>query len=322
MAKFKIFITKKIPEAGIKLLKEKDYAIKINPQNKTLSKKELIKNIQDVDALLCLLTDKIDAEVINAAGFNLKIIANVAVGFDNIDLSAAKKKGIPVTNTPGVLTETVAEHTFALLLASARRIVEADKFARANKYHGWEPFMFLGTDVYGKTLGIVGLGRIGFAVAQRAVKGFGMKILYNDVKKNEDFEKQFGGRFVGLEELLKNSDFVTIHVPLLPTTRHLIGAPQFKQMKKTAFLINTSRGPIVDEKALVKALKNKQIKGAAIDVFEFEPKLAPGINKLDNVILTPHIASATEETRAKMAEVAAINIIAALSGQKPPNLAF
>jgi len=318
----KVFITRKIPEAGIKLLKKNGYKIVISPHNRVLKKVELIKYLKSnkYDGLLCLLTDKIDGDVINAAGKQLKIIANYAVGFDNIDLKAAKERGIMVTNTPGVLTETVAEHTFSLLLAIAHRISEADRFTRAGKYKGWEPMLLLGSDVAEKILGIVGLGRIGITVAKHAVKGFGMKALYYDVKRNSQFEKEFGAKYVNFNQLLKNSDFVTIHVPLLPSTKHLIGAKQFKMMKKSAYLINTSRGAVIDERALVKALKNKSLKGAAIDVFEFEPKVVPALKKLDNIIITPHIASGTEETRSKMSELAASNLIAGLEGKKPPNL--
>lgn len=318
----KIFITRQIPEAGIKLLKQKKYQMKISPHNRVLTKSELISYLKKdkYDALLCLLTDKIDAEIMDAAGKQLKIIANYAVGFDNIDLHVTQKRDIMVTNTPGVLTETVAEHTFALILAIAHRVSEADRFVRAGKFDGWAPMLLLGNNVSKKTLGIVGLGRIGSVVASHAVKGFRMRVLYYDVRRDIKFEKEFGAQYRKLNVLLRDSDFVTIHVPLLPATRHLIDAKQLKMMKKTAYLINTSRGPIIDEKALCLALKNNVIKGAALDVFEFEPKVAAGLDKLDNVILTPHIASATEETRSAMSELAAKNIIAALSGKKPSNL--
>lgn len=323
----KIFITRPIPDQGIKMLREKKYAVTIYPKDAIIPRAALLKGVRGMDAILPILTDKIDAEVLDAAGPQLKIIANYAVGFDNIDLAAAKKRKIMITNAPGPeIVQSVAEHTFALILALAHRIVEADKFARAGEYHGWGPQMMLGTDVYGKTLGVVGLGRIGFAVTQRAAKGFGMKIVYNDPKPNPEFEKQFSARYADLPTLLKNSDFVSLHVPLLPSTRHLISTPQFALMKKTAFLINTSRGPIVDEKALLKALKAKKIAGAALDVFECEPAIDCDLTdhlelkNFDNVILTPHIASATVEARQAMSRTAATNIIAALSGQVPPNL--
>ncbi|KKT29260.1 D-glycerate dehydrogenase [Candidatus Giovannonibacteria bacterium RIFCSPLOWO2_12_FULL_44_25] len=322
----KIFVTRKIPEAGIRKLKEAGYEVEVNPEDRVLKKEELNKQIKQVkpDAVLALLTDKLDADVFEVASAqkpSVKIFANMAVGFDNVDLEAAKKAGIMVTNTPGVLTDTVAEHTFALMLAIAHRISEADRFARAGQFKGWEPMMLLGTDLSYKTVGILGLGRIGSRVAYHAVKGFNAKVIYYDVKRNEEFEREFGARFcMAPEEVLREADFVSIHVPLLPTTHHLINAERLLMMKPTAYLVNTSRGPVIDEEALADALKAGVIKGAAIDVFENEPAIHPELLKLDNIILTPHIASATEETRAKMAELAAENIIAALSGKEPPNL--
>lgn len=307
---------------GIETLKAKGYEVIVNPEDKVLTKEELIAGLRgrNYDAVFCLLTDKIDAEVFDAAGPQCKIFANMAVGFDNIDVEEAKKRGIMIANTPGILTDTVAEHAFALMLAIAHRVVEADKFVRAGKYEGWAPLLLLGNDLSGKTLGIVGLGRIGSRVAHHAVKGFNMKVLYYDVNRNEDFEKEFGAIYVSLDDLLKQSDFVSVHVPLLPATQHLINVEKLKLMKPTAYLINTSRGPIIDEAALAKALADKTIKGAALDVFEFEPKITPELLLLDNVILTPHIASATEETRSKMAEMAAINIVEALEGRVSPGL--
>ena len=322
----KVFIARKIPEEGVKLLKKAGLYVEINDsEDKILSKKELIKKIKDKDALLCLLTDKIDEEVLSSNP-NLKIIANYAVGFDNIDVKTATKKNIVVTNTPGVLTETVAEHTLALLLSSARRIVEADKFTRQGKYKAWGPLLFLGQDLNGKTLGIIGLGRIGSAVAKRAVKGMGMKVIYNKGHRDKKFEKKYGAQFVNLSTLLKKSDFVSLHVPLTPKTRHMIGKKELDKMKKTAILINTSRGPIVEEKALIKALKNKKICAAALDVFECEPEItcnfhsAIQLKDLDNIILTPHIASATVETRTKMALMASQNIIDFFQGKTPENI--
>jgi len=327
----KIFVTRRIPEAGITKLKNAGYEVDVSLEDRVLKKEELIAKLQvgGYDGVLALLTDKLDADVFRAAGHQCKIFANYAVGFDNVDLVAAKAKNIMITNTPGVLTDTVAEHAFALILAIAHRVAEADRFARAGKYHGWEPMMLLGTDVSGKTLGILGLGRIGSRVAHHAVKGFNMKVVYYDVKRNEEFEKELGVDSTGSPQavfkpvagdVLKEADFVSVHVPLMPQTKHLINEESLRLMKPTAYLINTSRGPIVDEKALAAALANKTIKGAALDVFEQEPAIEPGLISLENVILTPHIASATEETRAKMAELAADNIIAALSGKEPPNL--
>lgn len=319
----KIFVTRKIPEAGINKLKTAGFEVAVSPEDKVLAKGELIAALKDkgYDAVLCLLTDKIDGEIMDAAGKQCKIFANYAVGFDNINLKDAKDRGLMISNTPGVLTETVAEHAFALMLAIAHRIAEADRFARAGKYHGWEPMMLLGTDLSHKTVGILGLGRIGSRVAYHAGKGFNANVIYYDVARNSEFEAESGAVFCDTpEKLLAESDFVSVHVPLLESTRHLINAERLKLMKPTAYLINTSRGPIVDEKALAEALKNNVFKGAAIDVFENEPSIESSLLSLDNVILTPHIASATEGTRAKMAELAAENIIAALSDQTPPNL--
>ena len=319
----KIYVTRMVPQSGIEALKSKGYEVAVNPEDRVLTKEELIGALkgQNYDALYCLLTDKVDSEVMDAFGPQLKIIANMAVGFDNIDLVSAKTKNIMITNTPEVLTETVAEHTFALMLALAHRIPEADRFTKAGRFKGWEPLLFLGTDLSKKTLGIVGLGRIGSRVAYHAVKGFEMKVLYYDIKQNQEFEGEFGAIYKSdLNDLLGRADFVSLHVPLLESTRHLINEARLKIMKPTAYLINTSRGAVIDEKALTMALKNKIIRGAALDVFENEPKLTPGLTKLDNVILTPHIASATEETRSKMAELASQNIIEALEGRIPPNL--
>jgi len=319
----KIFITRPIPKIGIDMLKVKKYDVVVNEkaENRAATREEMTNGAKGADAILSVLTDKIDAEVMDAGAPTLKIIANYAVGFDNIDLEAAKQRKIMVSNTPGVLTNTVAEHTFALMLSIAHRISEADRFSKEGKYHAWGPSMLLGTDLSGKTLGIVGLGRIGSRVAMHAVKGFEMSVLYNDPKPNPDFEKEFGAKFVEkIDELLPLCDFVSIHVPLLDSTKHLINQARLRIMKRSAYLINTSRGPIVDEKALAAALAKGVIRGAALDVFEFEPDMVPELKELDNVILTPHIASATEETRNKMAEMAAENIIEALEGRVPPNL--
>lgn len=276
----KIFITRAIPDRGINILKEKGYEVVVSPHDKVLSKEELIDFLKkgQYDAVLCLLTDKIDGEVLDAAGKQCKVFANYAVGFDNIDVTSAKEREIMITNTPGVLTETVAEHTFALMLAIAHRVAEADRFTRAGKYIGWEPMLLLGNDVSKKTLGIVGLGRIGSRVAFHAVKGFEARVIYHDVKKNENFEKELNAEYKEtLEDLLKEADFVSVHVPLLPATRHLINAQRLKLMKPTAYLVNTSRGPVIDEAALVEALRSHTIRGAALDVYENEPALTPGL---------------------------------------------
>ena len=316
----KVFVTRQIPEAGIKLLQEKGYEVSIYQGDEMIPRAELLESVKGCDAILPLLTDKMDAEVFEAAGPQLKVVANYAVGFDNINLEDAKKHNVFATNTPDVLTETVAEHAFGLILSIAQRITEGDRFMRAGKYHGWKPMLMLGNDVSRKTLGVLGLGRIGSRVAHHGAKGFDMNVIYYDVKRNEAFEKEYGAEFItDPEELLKRADFISVHVPLLPTTKHLINAERLKMMKPTAYLVNTSRGPVIDETALVDALKNKVIRGAGLDVFENEPQLAPGLAELENVILTPHAASATEETRAKMSEVAAFNIIDALEGVRPRN---
>lgn len=313
----KVFVTRKIPESGIKLLKEAGFEVEVSDYDGVLPRERLLQKVKGADAILSLLTDKIDGEVMDAAGPQLKIVANYAVGYDNFDLAAAKQRNVIMTNTPEVLTESVAEHTIALMFAICRRIVESDQFMRDGKYTAWAPMLFLGNGLVGKTLGLIGLGRIGAEVAKRMHDGFEMKILYYDIKRNEEAEKKYNLKYVNLETLLKESDFISIHVPLLETTRHLIGEPQLKMMKKTAYLINTSRGQVIDEKALVAALKNSEIKGAALDVYEEEPKMAPGLADLPNTVLTPHTASATEETRSAMSELAAKNIIAVLSGQPP-----
>lgn len=317
MKRPKVFVTRRLPEPALEVLgKETDF--EINPEDRVLTKKEIIAGVKDKDALLCLLTDKIDSEIMDASS-RLKVISNYAVGFDNIDVKEATKRGIAVTNTPGVLTETTADLTWALLLAVARRIVEADNFVRAGKWKGWAPMQLLGTDVHGKTLGIVGLGRIGAAVARRAI-GFNMKIVYYDERRNEEAEKELGIKHVTLDELLKTSDFVTIHVPLLPTTHHLIGERELNMMKPTAYLINTARGPVIDERALIKALQERKIAGAALDVFEREPEVPQELIKMSNVILVPHIGSASVETRTKMAMIAVENLLAVLRGEIPKNL--
>ncbi len=318
----KIYITRRIPEVGIKMLSEKGYEIDINPKDRPLSPKELVKNLKKkpYDAVLSLLTDKIDASVFDAVP-TAKIFANYAVGFNNIDVTEAKKRGISITNTPGGLTESVAEHTFALILALTCRIVEGDSFVRKGKYDGWNPMLLLGTDLIGKTLGVLGTGRIGADVVHKAVRGFKMNAIYYDVVRNENLEKEYGATFLATpEEVLKQADIVSVHVPLMDSTHHLINSERLSLMKPSAYLVNTSRGPVIDEKALVSALKNKQIAGAGLDVFENEPKLASGLTKLSNVILTPHIASATESARNEMSQMAAQNIIAFFEGKVPPNI--
>ena len=278
----------------------------------------LLKKVGDVEGLLSLLTEKVDGELFSRAP-KLKVVSNCAVGFDNIDIPEATKRGIIVGNTPGVLTETTADFAFALLMAAARRVVEGDRIVRSGGWKTWGPMTLLGYDIYGSTLGIIGLGRIGVAMARRA-KGFGMKLLYYDLVRRKDVESELGIKYVNLDTLLKESDFVTIHTNLTPETRHLIGAKQFAMMKKTSILVNDARGPIVDNDALYEALRDGRIAFAGLDVTEPEPIPSNHpLLTLDNVIVTPHIASASVETRTKMALMAAENLIAGLKGKMPPN---
>ena len=313
----KVFVTRQIPDAGIKMMQEAGLEVEISAVDGVMPREQLLEKVKGVDAILSLLTDKMNAEVMDAAGPQLKIIANYAVGIDNIDLKDAAAHNVIITNTPEVLTESVAEHAIALMFALAHRVVESDQFMRDGKYVGWAPMLFLGNDLVGKTLGLVGFGRIGAAVAKRMHDGFDMKICYYDAKRSEELEKKYNLEYKDLDSLLKEADFVSIHVPLTPETKHLINADKLKMMKKTAYLINTSRGPVVDEAALVEALKSGEIKGAGLDVYEAEPKAAPGLADLSNTVLTPHTASATEETRGAMSELAAKNIIAVLKGEAP-----
>ncbi len=318
----KIFVTRAIPSKGLEMLREKGYEVDVSLKDGVLTKEELVSALKakSYDAVLCLLTDQIDSEVFDTAP-SVKIFANYAVGFNNICIEDARVRGVMITNTPDVLTDTVAEHAFALLLAIATRVVEADAFMRKGSFEGWAPEMFLGTDLKNKTLGIIGAGRIGERLARHAVNGFDMHLLYHDVKRNDQLESAYSGIYYeNLDEMLKDADVVSIHVPLLPATHHLINQERLGLMKKNAYLINTSRGPVIDETALVDALKNKVIRGAALDVFENEPKLSLGLTELSNVILTPHIASASEETRQKMGEVAVLNIIDFFEGREPRNV--
>lgn len=316
-----IYVTRKIPEIGVTMLKDAGHEVDVSDKDGVLTKEELQNALQakEYDAVLCLLTDKIDKEVFDAAK-SAKIFANYAVGYNNIDVDAAKEKGVIVTNTPGVLTDTVAEYAFSLMLSVVKRIPEADRFTRAGKYDGWAPELLLGSDMKGKTLGVLGAGRIGYGVAIRAHKGLDMNVIYYDIKPNEHIEKDADAIFKEtVEDVLKEADVVTVHVPLLDSTKHLINAERLALMKPTAYLINTSRGPVVDEKALVEALKDKTIRGAGIDVYEDEPELASGLTELENVTITPHIASGTVETRGKMSEIAAQSIIDFLEGKEPEN---
>lgn len=314
--KYRVYVSRPIPEPGLDLLRA-SCDVEVKPTDEMVPREELLEKVKGRDALLCLLTETIDKEIIEA-GSDLKIIANYAVGFNNVDVEFATKNCIWVSNTPGVLTDTTADMAWALMFAVGRRIVEADKFLRAGKYHGWSATMLLGGDIFGKTLGIIGVGRIGAAVARRAV-GFKMRVLYADVRASKELEREIGAEHVDMDTLLRESDFVSVHVPLMPETTHLISVRSLGMMKPTAYLINTSRGPVVNEAALVEALRDNVIAGAGLDVFENEPEVNPGLLELDNVVITPHVASGSVETRTKMAIMAAENILAALDGKTPPN---
>ncbi len=314
--KWNVYVTRKIPEPALDLLR-KDCQVDVNPYDRSLTKEEMLEAVKGKDAILCLLSDEINEEILEAAK-GAKIFANYAVGYDNLDVAAATQKGILLSNTPGVLTDSTADIAFALLISVARRIAESDKWTKEGNFQGWGPMDFLGQEVTGKTLGIVGGGRIGREMALRG-SGFRMKIIYTGRKPSPSFEEATGGIFVTKERLLKEADFVSLHVPLAPETHHYIGEEELKLMKKTAILINTARGPVVDEKALVKALKTGEIWGAGLDVYEDEPLLAEGLAELSNAVLCPHIGSATWETRTKMGLMAAENILAALAGKLPLN---
>jgi glyoxylate reductase len=319
MQKPKIYVTRELPDRGLNMIR-KYFEAEVWPEYAPPPKKVIIEKARNVDAFASLLSDKIDKEVFDAAP-KLKIVSQLAVGFDNIDIQEATKKGIYVTNTPEVLTDTTADFAWTLLMAVARRVVEADKYVRTGQWKvGWHPNMMSGRDVYGATIGIIGAGRIGYAVAKRA-KGFDMRILFYDVVPRPEIEKDVGAKKVDLDILLKESDFVSIHVPLMKETHHLINAERLALMKKTAYLINNSRGPVVDERALCEALKAGRIAGAGLDVFEQEPTLMDNpLLKLDNVVVAPHISSASLETRSRMSEMVAENLVAFFEGKKPPNL--
>jgi len=312
----KVFVARPIPDQGLDLVKECCDA-EIWEGELPPPRDVLLSKVKDLEGLLCLLTETVDAELLDSAP-NLKVVSNMAVGFDNIVVAECTKRGIPVGNTPGVLTDTTADMAWALLMSGARRVVEAADYVRAGKWKTWGPMLLMGQDVYGATLGIIGLGRIGAAVAKRAT-GFDMRILYYDVRRREDLESEWGLEYVDLDTLLQKSDFVTIHTVLIPETHHLIGERELQLMKETAVLVNAARGPIVDSQALYQALRGGQISYAALDVTEPEPiNMDNPLLELDNIIIVPHIASASYATRGKMAEMAARNVIAGVRGERLP----
>ncbi len=313
----KVLVTARMPEEVLALLR-REHQVESYAEDPPLDRASLLRRVADKEGLLCTITDLIDQELLDHAPA-LRVIANFGVGFEHIDVAAATQRGLPVTNTPGVLTAATADLAFALILATARRLVEGDKRVREGKFTYWAPLLFLGHEVSGKTLGLIGAGRIGQAVAQRA-HGFGMRVIYHSrTRLAPAAEQELHVSFAPLEDLLREADFVTLHVPLTPQTRHLIGRRELELMKPTAHLINTARGPVVDEAALVEALRRGEIGGAGLDVYEREPQLSPGLTDLDNVVLLPHVGSATIETRTRMGLMAAANLLAGLRGEQPPN---
>ncbi|OGM11796.1 hypothetical protein A2Z22_04470 [Candidatus Woesebacteria bacterium RBG_16_34_12] len=316
----KIFVSRVIPGKALDRLTSSPHEVKISEFDRPMTPEEFLERAKGSDAILSFLTDKIDGEVVEAIGPQLKIIANYAVGFDNIEVESVSKKGVVVTNTPSdEVNEAVAEHAWTLLLALARRVVEADESTKRGSYRGWEPAIFLGVNMTGKTLGIVGMGSIGSMVARRA-KGWNLRVLYNKRSRDEQAEKELGVEFADLDKLYKESDFITLHVPLTDETRGMINKDAIYKMKKGVFLVNTARGPIIHEQDLVDALRDGHIGGVALDVFENEPNINPELITMENVVLTPHIASATWEARNKMGEQAVSAILDCLDGKKPENM--
>ncbi|MEX0685166.1 MAG: D-glycerate dehydrogenase [Balneolales bacterium] len=314
----KVFLTRELPDKVMEKLKIHT-DLEMNTEDRVLTKQEIIDGIKGKDALLCLLTDQIDSEIMDA-NLELKIIANYAVGFNNVDIKAANERNIPVSNTPGVLTDTSADLAFALVMSVGRRVVEADKYLRTGKWQGWGPLQFLGQDISGSTLGIIGFGRIGKALAKRG-SGFKMDILYwNRTRLPAEEEKELGVTYSSFERVFEKSDFVSVNVTYNNDTHHLVGKSEFELMNKRAYIINTSRGPVINEKELVEALKSGKLSGAGLDVFENEPQIEPELFKMDNVVILPHIASATVATRTRMGMIALENVFAALETKPIPNL--
>lgn len=313
----KVYVTRQLPRGGLAKLEAK-HQVAVNPEDRPLSRDELLQVVRENDAVICLLSDKIDAEVVDAARGRVKIFANYAVGYDNIDIPAAAAAGIHVSNTPGVLTEATADIAWALLLAAARKVVPAHKFTEAGKFKGWHPTEFLGKDFWGATLGIVGAGRIGQATARRGL-GFGMNIIYYSRTAKPEFEQECRARRVDLATLLRESDFISLHLPLTPETAGLLDREHLELLKPTAILVNTARGPIIDEGHLARMLREGRLAGAGLDVYTKEPEIHPQLLGLENVVLLPHIGSASWQTRLRMAEMATENVLAVLAGKPPLN---
>lgn len=314
----RVLVSRKIPQAAVDLLSQ-HCQVDYNTEDRPLPPGELTSRVRDCEGLVCLLLDKITDALLSVSP-KLKVVSNVAVGFDNFDLAALTRYKIMGTNTPGVLTDTTADFAFTLLMAAARRIVEADRYVREGHFREWGIELFLGQDIHHATLGILGMGRIGLGMARRA-RGFDMRVIYHDeFRPKPEVEREYGLEYADRETVMQQADFLSLHVPLLPSTHHLIGKRELEMMKRTAVLVNTSRGPVIDEAALADALKNGMIAGAGLDVFEFEPKVHPELIGLPNVVIAPHIASASVATRTRMAVMAAENCLAALEGKIPPNL--
>lgn len=314
----RVLITRRVPPPAVELLESAGFTVDCVAQDDPLSRADLLQRVAGAAGLITMLSEKIDADLLDAAGPQLKVVANFAVGFDNIDLDACTQRGVRATNTPGVLTNATADLAWTLILATARHASAGDALVRAGRWTGWAPLQYLGLELSGATLGIIGAGRIGTAVGVRSL-GFSMNVLYAGHGRNRELEDRVGAQLADVDTIVRAADVLSLHVPLTPDTRHMIGAPQLAAMKSTAILINTARGPVVDEAALIEALRNGQIAGAGLDVYEHEPQLTPGLAELPNVVLLPHLGSATRTTRQKMSQMTAENVIAALRGEEPPN---
>jgi glyoxylate reductase len=318
MSAEKVLITRRVPPPAVELLREAGFAIDLCDQDDPPGRETLLARVPGAAGLVTMLSERVDGELLKAAGPSLRVVANFAVGYDNIDVAACTAAKVRVTNTPGVLTDATADLAWALILAAARRVVEGDRLVRSGQWTGWAPLQLLGLQLTGATLGLVGAGRIGTAVGLRSM-GFGMRVLYSDDQVNRELEQRVGAQRLPLDQLIPAADVLSLHVPLTPQTRHLINAARLARMKATAILINTARGPVIDEAALVEALRQRRIAAAGFDVYEHEPRLTPGLAELPNAVLLPHLGSAATATRQKMSQMVAENVIAVLSGREPPN---